>query len=163
MISSSADHSSSVVGKRFSEENSQNLTNTPVTSKAPSAELPPEERNRGKRMMGVLMGTLSKFKSEEVDKSEANLKRILLEQRLAQKLSQAKEQLSAQQTAQATGPVVSDQVPELSAAEVESRRVYYASQIFPAELNLVKRESVEACAQFQQTVTLPVLYFKRAQ
>lgn len=156
MISSTA----VVRSKKFSEENSQNIHNlsesSKMTQKAPPAELPVEERNRGKRMMGVLMGTLSKFKSEEVDKSEANLKRILLEQRLAQKLSQAKEQL------------ISSTQPErsvdstLSMAEMESRRIHYSSKVLPIELEQIKKETNEAYAHFQQTITLPALYFKRA-
>ena len=37
------------------------------------ASLPPktEEKERGKRMMGVLMGTLNRFKTEEAGNSEA--------------------------------------------------------------------------------------------
>ena len=132
---------------------------------ASTGELPAEERSRGKRMMGVVMGTLSKFKSEEVDKSEANLKRLLLEKRLIQKLSQAKQLLPS------PGPVTAqDQrisaVSAVSApdqlAELESRRAHYTSQLYPTQLGQIKMEISEACAQFQQTATLPVLYFKRA-
>lgn len=139
--------------KKFSQENVQNTANLPSSAKD-TPELPQEERNRGKRMMGVLMGTLSKFKSEEVDKSEANLKRILLEQRLALKLSQAKETLT-----QAPVSVSMD----IDDAEMESRKVVYASTTYPAEMALIKKETEEACAHFQQTITLPILYFKRAQ
>lgn len=147
MISSSVAFSN----KKFSQENVQNITNVPSNTKD-NVELPQEERNRGKRMMGVLMGTLSKFKSEEVDKSEANLKRILLEQRLALKLSQAKQNLG--QTLMAM---------EVDDAEMESRKVLYSTQTYPNELAQIQRDTSEACAQFQQTVTLPALYFKRAQ
>lgn len=140
--------------KRFSEEsipeNTLNNTLTPVVKAAP-AELPPEERSRGKRMMGVLMGTLSKFKSEEVEKSEANLKRILLEQRLAQKLSQAKEQLNSDSAS-----------PKQIETEGESRRVFYASKVLPEAVENLKEENEEAYNHFQQTMTLPKLYFKRA-
>ena len=82
--------------KTFSEQgNSQNDANAVNAPAAKSTELAPEEKKRGKRMLGVLMGTLSKFKSEEVDKSEANLKRILLEQKLTQRLHAAKEQIES--------------------------------------------------------------------
>ena len=156
--------SSSVVpgNRKFSEENSQNILNTlqPSTQKI-TAGLPQEEKNRGKRMMGVLMGTLSKFKSEEVDKSEANLKRILLEQRLAQKLAQAKEILEQKQS-NAQAPMGSvDQAQETP--EMEHRRVFYASNVFQTELQQIKTETTEACSHFERTQTQPALYFKRAE
>lgn len=143
---------SSVSNKRFSEENSQNTSNISESvaknTVQKSVDLPQDEMNRGKRMMSVLMGTLSKFKTEESDKSEANLKRILLEQRLAQKLAQAKEQLSTPST---------DLGPELE--EMKSK---YANTTFPADLEMIKTSSVEAYSQFEKTQTLPVLFFKRA-
>ena len=146
--------------RKFSEENSQNVLNSSATvTKQPMAALPLEEKNRGKRMMGVLMGTLSKFKSEEVDKSEANLKRILLEQRLAQKLAQAKETLKQSNT------LVQDRSADdhtLVTPEMDHRRVFYASEVFPSELEQIKTETLEACAHFERTQTQPVLYFKRA-
>lgn len=142
--------------RKFSEENSQNISNSLPTSQKVIAELPQEEKNRGKRMMGVLMGTLSKFKSEEVDKSEANLKRILLEQRLAQKLAQAKEILEQKQSNKQT-TMETQETPEM-----EHRRVFYASKIFQTELQQIKTETIEACANFERTQTEPVLYFKRA-
>lgn len=142
--------------RKFSEENSQNISNSLPTSQKVIPELPQEEKNRGKRMMGVLMGTLSKFKSEEVDKSEANLKRILLEQRLAQKLAQAKEILEQKQSNTQT-TMETQETPEM-----EHRRVFYASKIFQTELQQIKTETIEACANFERTQTEPVLYFKRA-
>jgi hypothetical protein len=145
---------------KFSEENSQNISNSPqITSqKLNTTELPQEEKNRGKRMMGVLMGTLSKFKSEEVDKSEANLKRILLEQRLAQKLAQAKEILEQKQsnTQDSMGSV--QDTPEM-----EHGRVFYSTNIFQTELQQIKTVTSEACAEFERTQAEPVLYFKRAE
>lgn len=147
--------------RKFSEENSQNISNVPIVSQKNNLELPQEEKRRGKRMMGVLMGTLSKFKSEEVDKSEANLKRILLEQRLAQKLAQAKEELEQKQfNANSQGGSV-DQTQE--SQEMELRRVFFASKIFQHELAQIKSETLEACAQFERTQTQPALYFKRAE
>lgn len=151
--------------RKFSEENSQNISNTPQPSiiiQKLTAELPQEEKSRGKRMMGVLMGTLSKFKSEEVDKSEANLKRILLEQRLAQKLAQAKENLEQKQQSKAQAPMVSVHQTQ-ETPEMEHRRVFYASNVFQTELQLIKTETIEACAHFQRTQTQPALYFKRAE
>lgn len=148
MISSSV----AAGNRKFSEENSQNASNTSSVIQKTAPELPQEEKSRGKRMMGVLMGTLSKFKSEESDKSEANLKRILLEQRLAQKLALAKEMLEKQHSnAQVETP------------EAEQRRVFYASNVFPSELQQIKTETFEACANFERTQTQPVLYFKRAE
>ena len=146
--------------RKFSQENSENALNSLPTSQKVTPELPQEEKNRGKRMMGVLMGTLSKFKSEEVDKSEANLKRILLEQRLAQKLAQAKEILQKElgNTQTLTGSV--NQTLENPATE--HRKAFYASNIFQTELEQIKKETLEACAQFERTQTEPVLYFKRA-
>ena len=94
-------------------------------------------------MMGVLMGTLSKFKSEEEDKSEANLKRILLEQRLAQKLLQAKEQLQEHR------PLLKDHS--------------LTSEVLLQDILQIKSSTDEACSHFQQTDTLPRLYFQRAQ
>ena len=137
-----------VANKKFSQQagNSQNDSNSANTPAAKPTELAPEERNRGKRMMGVLLGTLSKFKSEEVDKSEANLKRILLEQKLTQKLHAAKGRL--------------DQEPRtLFKANTET---CLASCDFDISVGQVRRETDEACAQFQRTQTLPALFFKRA-
>lgn len=148
MISSSV----AAGNRKFSEENSQNTSNLSSVAQKITPELPQEEKSRGKRMMGVLMGTLSKFKSEESDKSEANLKRILLEQRLAQKLAQAKEMLEKQHS---NAPV---ETPEM-----EQRRVFYASSVFPSELEQIKSETFEACAHFERTQTEPVLFFKRAE
>jgi hypothetical protein len=158
MLSSSA---VAAGNRKFSEENSQNISNSPqITSQKlnTTTELPQEEKNRGKRMMGVLMGTLSKFKSEEVDKSEANLKRILLEQRLAQKLAQAKEILEQKQSiTQASMGSVQD------TPEMEHGRVFYSTNIFQTELQQIKTVTSEACAEFERTQAEPVLYFKRAE
>ena len=147
MISSSV----VVANKKFSEQENDSPVDANSLPAGKQAELAPEERKRGRRMMGVLMGTLSKFKSEEVDKSEANLKRILLEQRLAQKLQEAK------------GSLVQP-LPTGTDTEVQSRRVFFppSESDFLASVQHIRRETEEACAQFQRTETLPVLFFKRA-
>ena len=99
--------------------------------------------------MGVLMGTLSKFKSEEVDKSEANLKRILLEQKLAQKLQSAKAEITeiTERCVTIGNDSTMNDVTMHDSTSINHSRVCYPSQ--PTE-------------NYQRTETLPVLFFKRA-
>ncbi|KAI9298481.1 hypothetical protein K502DRAFT_362367 [Neoconidiobolus thromboides FSU 785] len=55
-----------------------------------------KDRQRGKRMFGVLMGTLTKFQSEARNKSNGELKREEIEQKVNEKLQKEKEELSRQ-------------------------------------------------------------------
>lgn len=138
----------SAINRKFSVSASEVDMENSQQGTSPNLALPPppkcaneEDKSRGRRMMGVLMGTLSKFKSDECNKnSEANLKRILLEQKLAQKLLQAKEHL--QETA-----ILSN---------TEDSTKDFASQI-----SHIKTLTAEACGNFTQTTSKPHLYFKR--
>lgn len=164
-----------VANKKFSEhgtsQNDINSGNTLAVAAAKSTELAPEERNRGKRMMGVLMGTLSKFKSEEVDKSEAaNLKRILLEQKLTMKLQEAKTVLDLEPEPRrvfASSSTGSSNPGTGTGAgynyDSSSDKSGSSSSVASVACSIggIRRETEEACAQFQRTQTLPVLYFKR--
>lgn len=157
MIASSV----SVANKKFSEQENAtpSSSNTPSSTSAAAtaiskqftAELAPEEKKRGKRMMGVLMGTLSKFKSEEVDKSEANLKRILLEQKLAQNLQSAKAEITEITERCVTIGYGNDStMNDITMHDTTSfnhSRVCYPSY---------------STENYQKTETLPVLFFKRA-
>lgn len=149
MISSSVSHSAEQQQQHYKKFSSADLVNPDMNSSESSenatdagnrqqAHLPQDVRDRGRRMMGVLMGTLSKFKSEESDKSEATLKRILLEQKLAGKLQKERELLEAQiSTAQ---------------AEIQNR--------LPVEIAQVRAGTEECCSGFYKTETFPVLYWK---
>lgn len=165
MIASSV----SVANKKFSEQENAppSSSNTPSStsavaaaiSKQSTAELAPEEKKRGKRMMGVLMGTLSKFKSEEVDKSEANLKRILLEQKLAQKLQSAK----AAVTAEITGITETERCVTIgndSTSAMNDITMHDTTSIIQ-DIKRVCYPS-QSTENYQRTETHPVLFFKRA-
>lgn len=118
-----------------------------------------EVKNRNKRMMGVLMGTLSKFKSEEVDKSEANLKRILLEQRLTQKLLQAKEQLNTNTNTNIDCNFYDTEGITLKNSNPKAQE--FSLNVLN-DLKILKSETEDSCSKFQRTQTLPVIFFKRA-
>ena len=122
-----------------------------------------EVKNRNKRMMGVLMGTLSKFKSEEVDKSEANLKRILLEQRLTQKLLQAKAQLNTKSNNNNNNNNNNnfDDTEGIALKNKNLNAQEFSLNVLN-DLKILKSETEDSCSKFQRTQTLPVLFFKRA-
>lgn len=160
MIASSV----SVANKKFSEQENAtpSSSNTPsstsaaaaatANSKQFTAELAPEEKKRGKRMMGVLMGTLSKFKSEEVDKSEANLKRILLEQKLAQKLQSAKAEITEITERCVTIGYGNDSTIGNDSTMNDTTSFNHSRVCYPSY----------STENYQKTETLPVLFFKRA-
>ncbi|CAJ0887375.1 5396_t:CDS:2 [Entrophospora sp. SA101] len=63
-------------------------------SKRPRLDMNNSElKKRGQRMFGVLLGTLTKFKSESQNKSEAEIKREQIEQKLKEKLKKDHEEL----------------------------------------------------------------------
>ncbi|KAJ3112564.1 hypothetical protein HDU96_004415 [Phlyctochytrium bullatum] len=69
---------------------------TPVPEpevKRPRIDNDPQQRKRGQRMFGVLLGTLSKFKETTNKKTEAEIRREQLEQRLQEKLKKEHEEL----------------------------------------------------------------------
>ncbi|KAJ3196902.1 hypothetical protein HK101_007267 [Irineochytrium annulatum] len=111
-----------------------------------------QSKKRGQRMFGVLLGTLSKFKETSTKKSEADLRREELEQRLQAKIQKQKEELS--EKLRLEGEQRRARVQAFKEEE-ERKRLLYTTEIKKAQaLNL---------SRYLKTKTEPVMFFMPAK
>ncbi|KAG2176294.1 hypothetical protein INT43_005528 [Umbelopsis isabellina] len=81
--------------KRESEEQTEtNGQNTDGPQKRPRLEMTQDGQRRGKRMFGVLMGTLNKFKTDTSTKSSAEKQRAEIDNKLKEKLERERKELA---------------------------------------------------------------------
>ncbi|KAJ2960769.1 hypothetical protein NQZ79_g3927 [Umbelopsis isabellina] len=81
--------------KRGSEEQTEtNGQNEDGPQKRPRLEMTQDGQRRGKRMFGVLMGTLNKFKTDTSTKSSAEKQRAEIDNKLKEKLERERRELA---------------------------------------------------------------------
>lgn len=108
-----------------------------------------ESRKRGKRMMGMLLGTLSKFRHETENKSEAERKREQIDQRLCEKRL-----LDKEEQARITEK---ERLEMREKMEVQRKEVEAACM---AEIAETTAEYQKLHSQFKKTSSTPSLFYK---
>lgn len=111
-----------------------------------------ESRKRGKRMLGMLLGTLDKFKKETESQSEADLKRQLVDQKLNEKRIQDKEE-----QARITEKERQERMErfELQRKEEQAR--------MEKEMQEVIERNAELLGNFKKTQAKPQIYYRQAE
>ncbi|KAI8140593.1 pinin/SDK/memA/ protein conserved region-domain-containing protein [Fennellomyces sp. T-0311] len=118
-------------------------------TKKPRLEMNADNKRRGQRMFGVLLGTLNKFKDDSKNKSEAEKKREEIDSKLHEKLANEKKELA-----------------EKIQADRE-RRERETSVLRKREQRLIEEKSDATCVQqkehlanYIKTTASPQLYYR---
>ncbi|KAJ3219102.1 hypothetical protein HDU67_002758 [Dinochytrium kinnereticum] len=112
-----------------------------------------QQRKRGQRMFGVLLGTLSKFKETATkQKTEAEIRREQLEQRLQQKIQKENEEIAEKVSRE----------NEIKRQRMKAQREEEVRQRAEFTNNVVKAQQANL-SRYIPTTTKPTIYFAPAK
>ncbi|KAI8978913.1 pinin/SDK/memA/ protein conserved region-domain-containing protein [Pilobolus umbonatus] len=135
--------------KRLHEPDNKTAHNDSIEeSKRPRIELNEVGQERSKRLFGVLLGTLNKFKSETLQNSEVDRKRKEIDNKLHEKLELEKKELAA----------------KISAREEEKNRMIELKKRqeqlkIEEKRELLKVEESNLLAYYLKTENKPCIYY----
>ncbi|KAG1225342.1 hypothetical protein G6F35_003466 [Rhizopus arrhizus] len=116
--------------------------------KRPRLEINEAGRNRNKRLFGVLLGTLNKFKDDTEQTSEVDKKRREINQKLQEKLDSEKRAI-----------VEKIEARKLEKERMEQMKKKEEEKIIAEKKELFEVEQKKMLANFLRTTTEPNLYY----
>ncbi|EIE81333.1 hypothetical protein G6F46_001347 [Rhizopus delemar] len=143
-------NSSVASSKRAVDETEDKTTENekPQEIKRPRLEINEAGRNRNKRLFGVLLGTLNKFKDDTEQTSEVDKKRREINQKLQEKLDSEKRAILEKIEAR-----------KLEKERMEQMKKKEEEKIIAEKKELFEVEQKKMLANFLKTTTEPNLYY----
>ncbi|KAK9766182.1 hypothetical protein K7432_004919 [Basidiobolus ranarum] len=151
LSNANSDHEENTADQNTAETKAPNTEDSHET-KRPRLVEDKEVKRRGQRMFGMLLGTLNKIKDQSKHKSEAEIKREKLEQKLQEKLKKEKEELAEKVKVEQE----SRKEKILAQRKVDERKR-------KGELRENLKNQKNKLAGFLKTKTTPALYYLPAK
>ncbi|ORE05085.1 hypothetical protein BCV72DRAFT_4307 [Rhizopus microsporus var. microsporus] len=144
-------HSSTASNKRGVDDSSDKDKEVGSSSeliKRPRLDMTEAGRDRNKRLFGVLLGTLNKFKDDTQNTSEVDKRRREINQKLQEKLDLEKKAMAERTEAR-----------KLEKERMEQMKRQEEERILAEKRELFEVQQKKVLANFLKTTTEPVLYY----
>ncbi|CAO3693079.1 unnamed protein product [Rhizopus microsporus] len=144
-------HSSTASNKRGTDDSNDKDKEVGSSSepiKRPRLDMTEAGRDRNKRLFGVLLGTLNKFKDDTQNTSEVDKKRREINQKLQEKLDLEKKAMAERTEAR-----------RLEKERMEQMKRQEEERILAEKKELFEVQQKKVLANFLKTTTEPVLYY----